>query len=478
MKKLKQKYYILNSGILKLIGIVLIAFLLLLFVLSAIHDALETWKHLQQLPLSIYYSYIVFIGISIPISLWLASKLLDSTPPLSFTKEESDNKGITTERILKELNKAKKIGIDISDIRHEMDELQKRKNAGTFHVALFGDVSTGKSSIIKALRPDAQIHISVCGGTTQEIKEYTWTDTSGDQLILTDLPGRNEVSGVLDLLAQEEAIRAQIVIYVMDSDITRTQFNDIQQLKDFGKPLLVALNKSDRFSEEEKALFQKRFEKHFPNQSIQLLFIQSGGKEEVIKIYPDGHEETVIRNRKAKVATLAKILQKEIKTQSKKLEKMRDASVYKLVKQKLDNAKKTFRKTNTNTIINNSTLKAVFGALVAISPGSDLVIQGVLGTLMVKQLCALYDVPIQQLNQKLNINKLLGFSANKIKKCSAPVLIVVLIIALVIAGNILKAFPGIGTITGGLFHAVAYGLIFNALGHTVNDTLKEMESSY
>ena len=40
------------------------------------------------------------------------------------------------------------------------------------------------------------------------------------------------------------------------------------------------------------------------------------------------------------------------------------------------------------------------------------------------------------------------------------------------AGNAAKAFPGVGTLAGGLMHAVAYGLIFDALGRAVLRTLE------
>ena len=43
---------------------------------------------------------------------------------------------------------------------------------------------------------------------------------------------------------------------------------------------------------------------------------------------------------------------------------------------------------------------------------------------------------------------------------------------LAVAGNAAKAFPGIGTLAGGLMHAVAYGLIFDALGRAVTRTLE------
>jgi hypothetical protein len=44
-------------------------------------------------------------------------------------------------------------------------------------------------------------------------------------------------------------------------------------------------------------------------------------------------------------------------------------------------------------------------------------------------------------------------------------------VLLAVAGNALKAFPGVGTLTGGLVHAVAYGLLFDSLGRAVADTL-------
>jgi hypothetical protein len=47
----------------------------------------------------------------------------------------------------------------------------------------------------------------------------------------------------------------------------------------------------------------------------------------------------------------------------------------------------------------------------------------------------------------------------------------VLPLSLAVAGNGLKAFPGIGTVAGGLVQAVAYGLIFDALGRSLVLTL-------
>jgi hypothetical protein len=77
----------------------------------------------------------------------------------------------------------------------------------------------------------------------------------------------------------------------------------------------------------------------------------------------------------------------------------------------------------------------------------------------VRELSRLYDVPVKE----IEIESFLELAGGKIRNMTA--------ITLAIAGNAFKAFPGIGTISGGVIHAVAYGMIFDSLGRAVADTL-------
>jgi len=399
--------------------LVLMTLLLLLFIFSATRSALDVWERLQGLPSVLFYLYSGLIVALIVCSIWLIYRLLN---PKTFSLEKNAE-SITEDSILEDLDNAETLGVDTVNLRREIETLQERKETGKIFVSLFGDVSTGKSSIIHALLPDQSTHkttleINVRGGSTKDVNQYTWKSTSGDKLVLTDLPGRNEASGELDDLAKKEAIRSQLVVYVTDSDLSRTQYQDIRQLQSFGKPMVVALNKSDRFNNEEKELLAERFFKQFTQddvditKAIELVFVQSGGDEEIIKLFPDGREEKHIRKRKANVLALANAIQDEIDKQSDVLETLRDASVFVLIKQQLDVAKQDYRDVEAKKIIKSSTQKAVFGALASVSPGSDLVIQGVLGTQMIKGLCGLYDVPVRQ----LDIDSLLDFSTGQMKK--------------------------------------------------------------
>jgi len=441
----------------------------LLFIFYATQTALNLWDRLQQLPSGVFYLYVGLIALVILGSLGLALKLVLGSNRVSPNFQRAATPP-TAEQVEAEIKQIEAAGMDITPFKEELERLNARKEAGQINIAFFGDVSTGKSSIIKALLPSAGVEISLRGGSTREIHEYIWQTSSGDRLLLTDLPGRNEAEGSLDELARDEAIRAQIVVYVVDSDLSRSQFEDIQELYTFGKPLIIAFNKSDLYTDAEQQQLKERIQSRFRptekedsknNLLPKVVFIQSGGSEEVLRVYPDGREETLQRERKADVNALSETLQTEIDSRIEWLENLRDASVFSLVQSKLDLSRADFRREQAEKIIRKGTRNAVIGALAAISPGTDIIIQGVLGTRMVQELCKLYDVPVKQ----IDIDNFLDFSQNQMKK-SIPLI-------LAVAGNGLKAFPGIGTVMGGLVHAVAYGLIFDALGHAVALTLEQ-----
>ena len=63
----------------------------------------------------------------------------------------------------------------------------------------------------------------------------------------------------------------------------------------------------------------------------------------------------------------------------------------------------------------------------------------------------------------LEIESFIQLAGNKVKNMTA--------LTLAIAGNALKAFPGLGTISGGVVHAVAYGMIFDSLGRAAAETM-------
>ncbi|MCK5726873.1 MAG: 50S ribosome-binding GTPase [Thiotrichaceae bacterium] len=435
------------------LGVVVLTLTVLTVIFFVTQSAIGVWNQLSELSSAFFYSYFTVIAGIISLAGYWVYRLFKPN------KLNDEDEKVSKETIIKDLEHAEETGMDTSNLREELVVLAERKETGAIYVSLFGDISTGKSSIIKAILPSADVKIDIRGGSTVEVSEYTWESTSGDKLILTDLPGRNEALGFMDDTVHDEAVRSQIVIYVTDTDLTRTQFEDIQLLESFGKPMIVVINKCDRLTAPEREALQQRLGDRVGTE-LDIVFTQTGGSEEIIRIFPDGSEQVVLREREAKVEDLAEAIQDLIDDQVSVLGQLRDASVFVLVKQKLDMAKRDFQRDKAMKIVNSSTRKAVVGAMAAISPGTDLIIQGILATLMVKEICKLYNVPVRQ----IDIDQFINFSQGHMKT-TVPLI-------LAVAGNGLKAFPGIGTVTGGLVHAVSYGIIFNALGRAIMVTLE------
>jgi uncharacterized protein (DUF697 family) len=188
--------------------------------------------------------------------------------------------------------------------------------------------------------------------------------------------------------------------------------------------------------------------------------VSAGGAIDVIEKNAAGEERVTQRERPADIGVLVVAINRLLGNAAESLDARRDRAIFRLASERLDEAEAAYRKQRSEQIIRNSTRKAVIGALAAVSPGTDIIIQGYVGTAMTRELCKLYGAAPRD----LDIEHFLDLSQSRAGKA--------LPLTLAVAGNGLKAFPGLGTVAGGLVHAVAYGLIFDALGRSLAMTLE------
>ena len=154
-------------------------------------------------------------------------------------------------------------GVDVSRALSELEELEARRHSGRVHIALFGETSSGKSSVIRALVPEASAQVDVLAGTTRQCQRYSWQTAGEDALELVDAPGFSHDSEETRL-ATEEAIRAHLVIYLCDGDLTQSEWLQIDRLVGFGKPMVLAVNKADQFREDELEAIRQQIAERFP----------------------------------------------------------------------------------------------------------------------------------------------------------------------------------------------------------------------
>jgi small GTP-binding protein len=126
-----------------------------------------------------------------------------------------------------------------------LDKLQH----GHLHIAVFGRVSTGKSSLLNALVGEQRFAVSPLHGETKRSSMQEWSEIEAAGVFLIDTPGLDEAGGEdREVMAKEVAHRSDLVIYVIDGDITDTELSALRTLLEQGRPVVVALNKTDLYT--------------------------------------------------------------------------------------------------------------------------------------------------------------------------------------------------------------------------------------
>lgn len=134
---------------------------------------------------------------------------------------------------------------------------------GEVHIAVFGRVSVGKSALANALLGEAAFAVGVLHGTTREPAQRTWREVAGGGVHLIDTPGIDELDGeARERLAFEVAGVSDLVVFVVDGDMTQRERDALATLARTERPLLLALNKADRYGEDEQERLLERLREH------------------------------------------------------------------------------------------------------------------------------------------------------------------------------------------------------------------------
>ena len=153
---------------------------------------------------------------------------------------------------LRNRNARERLRGEFTALRDERDRQGQR-----FHVVVFGNGSVGKTSLINAFLGQDVGATGPTMGTTRggESHSHTIVGLEGT-LVLTDTPGLSEVGqggAAREGEARQMAARADLLLFVIDQDLTRTEREAIELLVGLEKRTIVVLNKKDRFSEPDLA---------------------------------------------------------------------------------------------------------------------------------------------------------------------------------------------------------------------------------
>lgn len=142
------------------------------------------------------------------------------------------------------------LAADFAEVEAMLGKLER----GDLHIAVFGRVSVGKSALLNALAGRQLFQVGVLHGTTRVQQLADWQEGEAGKVVLIDTPGIDELEGeAREQLAWDVVGRADLVLFVVEGDLVQSEREALARLLSWQRPLLLVLNKADRYSAEEQA---------------------------------------------------------------------------------------------------------------------------------------------------------------------------------------------------------------------------------
>lgn len=179
---------------------------------------------------------------------------------------------------------------------------------GELHVAVFGRVSVGKSALLNALAGRDVFEVGVLHGTTTRRDALRWDTALEGGVQLIDTPGIDELDGeARERLALDVAGQSDVVLFVVDGDLTATELDALQRVADVQRPVLLVLNKADRYTPAERDALLDRLRQRAAGlvrpQHV-LAAAAQPAPEQLLQLDADGREQRLERPRASDVEDL------------------------------------------------------------------------------------------------------------------------------------------------------------------------------
>ncbi|WP_425482964.1 DUF697 domain-containing protein [Luteibacter jiangsuensis] len=283
---------------------------------------------------------------------------------------------------------------DFQRVERMLDRLENEE----LHVAVFGRVSAGKSALGNALLGRDAFAVGVLHGTTTDADAARLDEAAAAGLTLIDTPGINELGGeAREKLAFEVAEVCDLVVFVADGDLTREERDALRALSTTKRPLLLVLNKSDRYGEDEREGLLSRLREHAAGliapEDVMAVAARPAPRD-VVEVDAEGHERRSSMPRPPDVAALKDRLLAIAKREGKALSAI-NAGLFagRLTDQVSERIAAARRDVASRVIRQYCIAKAMAVALNPV-PVADLLLAGGLDAAMVVQLGRVYGLPL------------------------------------------------------------------------------------
>jgi len=178
-----------------------------------------------------------------------------ATPTAEAGDSHLDQARLSLRALLEDAHVPPKVRAALGEEFRQVEAMLEKIEHGHIHIAVFGRVGVGKSALLNALLGTRRFSVSPLHGETRDAQMASWDAHDAGGVFLIDTPGINEVDGeTRERLAHEVASRSDLILFVVDGDLSDTEFSALVLLIRQGRPVLLVFNKIDRYTGPDRAL--------------------------------------------------------------------------------------------------------------------------------------------------------------------------------------------------------------------------------
>ncbi|MFM8935821.1 MAG: Era-like GTP-binding protein [Vulcanococcus sp.] len=175
------------------------------------------------------------------------------------------------------------LGPELQALDRQLQALQQQR----LRLAVFGRVGVGKSSLLNALLGREAFATDVAHGCTRRQQRIPWpVPVAGLAAVeLVDTPGIDEIAAhARQRLAARVALGADLVLLVLDGDLTAPEAEALEVLLAAGKPVLVVLNRCDCWPADQLEALLASIRRRLPAaaRQLELLAVASAPRRAVL----------------------------------------------------------------------------------------------------------------------------------------------------------------------------------------------------
>jgi small GTP-binding protein len=266
------------------------------------------------------------------------------------------------------------------------------------HISVLGRVSVGKSSLLNTLIGKSLFSSSPLHGETKKTAYVNWQEYEDGGVYFIDTPGINEIDGENRAkLAHEVAGRSDVILFVIDGDITDTEYQALNSVVSESKPVVLVLNKVDRYTQDEKKVLMDTISDRVAGLVEKKNIVTAVSRESTkhyILVDEQGNETETIRDFPAEVDTLKECLWDILQSEGKTLSALNASLFADELSDQMTERVMSIRKDVAEKLIRAYCISK--GVAVAINPIpiADLMAAAIVDVTMIVHLSRLYGLPL------------------------------------------------------------------------------------